>query len=80
MPLLVTFLAPLLIGIMLYVNVIIVYISRWHWRHLRDSYEAEDYLNVVRKLIAAIWDAQGWLFHGYFHIKMITINELSSRK
>lgn len=64
-PLLITFLLPLVIVIMLYVNAIILYIYKLHWNSLRVTYGAGDKWRAALRAIAAIWDAHGWVWHGY---------------
>ncbi|XP_043277930.1 transmembrane protein 68 isoform X2 [Venturia canescens] len=64
MPLLVTFLLPLVIVVLFYITALILYIYRLHRANLRRAY-GTDWKNAARSLVAAVWDAHGWIFHGY---------------
>ncbi|CAB0010532.1 unnamed protein product [Nesidiocoris tenuis] len=63
MPLMVTFLLPLVILLLLYTSAIILYIYKYK-EPLRNAYET-DFWDGARKTIAALWDAHGWIWHGY---------------
>ncbi|XP_067005399.1 DGAT1/2-independent enzyme synthesizing storage lipids [Anabrus simplex] len=63
-PLLLTFILPLVIFFMFYMNAVILYIYKLHRERLRHAYET-DIWDGARKTIAAFWDAHGWLWHGY---------------
>ncbi|KAF4524893.1 hypothetical protein B566_EDAN015549 [Ephemera danica] len=63
-PLLITFLLPMVIGLLFYVTALILYIYKLHRQRLRDAYE-RDFWDGARHTIAAVWDAHGWLWHGY---------------
>ncbi|XP_049764061.1 transmembrane protein 68 [Schistocerca cancellata] len=63
-PLLLTFMLPLVIFLMFYMNAVILYIYKLHRERLRHAYET-DFWDGARKTIAALWDAHGWLWHGY---------------
>ncbi|KAJ8669028.1 hypothetical protein QAD02_000287 [Eretmocerus hayati] len=64
MPLLITFLLPLVIVLLLYVTALILYIYRLHRHRLRNAY-GTDWRNASRNVVAAVWDAHGWIWHGY---------------
>uniref|UniRef100_A0A1B6J306 Phospholipid/glycerol acyltransferase domain-containing protein n=1 Tax=Homalodisca liturata TaxID=320908 RepID=A0A1B6J306_9HEMI len=64
LPLIISFLLPLVIGLLLYSNAVILYIYKLHRYRLRDAFETDIY-DGARKLIAAIWDAHGYIWHGY---------------
>lgn len=63
-PLLITFLLPLIIALLLYLTGLILYIYKLHGNRLRHAYET-DFWDGARKTIAAVWDAHGWIWHGY---------------
>ncbi|XP_023247063.1 transmembrane protein 68 isoform X2 [Copidosoma floridanum] len=64
MPLLITFLLPLVIVILLYITALILYVYRLHRHRLRNAY-GTDWRNASRSVVAAVWDAHGWIWHGY---------------
>lgn len=63
-PLLLAFLLPMVIFFMFYMNAVILYIYKLHRERLRHAYET-DFWDGARKTIAALWDAHGWIWHGY---------------
>ncbi|XP_063226721.1 DGAT1/2-independent enzyme synthesizing storage lipids isoform X2 [Bacillus rossius redtenbacheri] len=63
-PLLITFLLPLVIAFLLYLTAVILYIYKLHRDCLRQAYE-HDFWDGARKTVAAVWDAHGWIWHGY---------------
>ncbi|RZF33317.1 hypothetical protein LSTR_LSTR007662 [Laodelphax striatellus] len=63
-PLLITFLLPLVIVLLLYLTASIMYIYKFHRDRLHHAYEV-DIWHGARKTCAAIWDAHGWIWHGY---------------
>ncbi|XP_065332817.1 DGAT1/2-independent enzyme synthesizing storage lipids [Cloeon dipterum] len=63
-PLVITFLLPMTIGVLFYITSLILYIYKLHRQRLRAAYE-RDFWDGARYTIAAIWDAHGWLWHGY---------------
>ncbi|KAJ9589681.1 hypothetical protein L9F63_017125 [Diploptera punctata] len=63
-PLLITFLLPLIIVFLLYLTGLILYIYKLHGNRLRHAYET-DFWDGARKTVAAVWDAHGWIWHGY---------------
>ncbi|XP_049789246.1 transmembrane protein 68 isoform X2 [Schistocerca nitens] len=63
-PLLLTFMLPLVVFLMFYMNAVILYIYKLHRERLRHAYET-DFWDGARKTIAALWDAHGWLWHGW---------------
>ncbi|CAG9766252.1 unnamed protein product [Ceutorhynchus assimilis] len=64
-PLLVTFLLPAVIGLLLYISALTLYIYKLHWGPLRDALTTGDKWIAARKFIGVIWDAHGWIWHGY---------------
>lgn len=64
MPLLVTFLLPLMIVLLLYLTSLILYIYKLHRVRLRNAYGTA-WRDAARYTVAAIWDAHGWIWHGY---------------
>ncbi|KAL7298572.1 transmembrane protein 68 [Trichogramma pretiosum] len=64
MPLLITFLLPLVIVLLLYITALILYVYRLHRHRLRSAY-GSDWRNAARHVVAAVWDAHGWIWHGY---------------
>ncbi|XP_050295269.1 transmembrane protein 68 isoform X2 [Anthonomus grandis grandis] len=64
-PLLVTFLLPAVIGLLLYISAFTLYVYKLHWNHLRTVIIGGDKWEAARKCVAAMWDAHGWIWHGY---------------
>lgn len=64
-PLILTFLLPLMIAILMYLTALILYIYKLHWTTLRRTYGTGGRWDAARKTAAAIWDAHGWIWHGY---------------
>ncbi|KAK2584421.1 hypothetical protein KPH14_006802 [Odynerus spinipes] len=64
MPLLVTFLLPLIIVFLLYLTAVILYIYKLHRTRLQNVY-GTDWKSAARYVVAAVWDAHGWIWHGY---------------
>ncbi|XP_030764746.1 transmembrane protein 68 isoform X2 [Sitophilus oryzae] len=65
MPLLVTFLLPVIIAVLLYITAFVLYIYKLHWSCLKTALRTGDKWEAARKCVAAIWDAHGWIWHGY---------------
>lgn len=63
-PLLIVSLLPGIILILLYITSSLLYIYKLHRHRLRDAYD-KDIWEAGRKVVAAIWDALGWFWHGY---------------
>ncbi|XKL65248.1 hypothetical protein PGB90_008668 [Kerria lacca] len=63
-PLIISFLLPSLIVLLLYMTSIILYIYKWHKDTIREAYESHLW-DGARKFVAALWDAHGWIWHGY---------------
>ncbi|XP_069687602.1 DGAT1/2-independent enzyme synthesizing storage lipids isoform X2 [Periplaneta americana] len=63
-PLVITFLLPLVIVFLFYLSGLIFYIYKLHRHRLRHAYET-DFWDGARKTVAAVWDAHGWIWHGY---------------
>jgi len=64
MPLLVTFLLPLIIALLLYLTALILYIYKLHRVRLRNAYGTA-WRDAALHMAAAAWDAHGWIWHGY---------------
>ncbi|XP_066590987.1 DGAT1/2-independent enzyme synthesizing storage lipids [Prorops nasuta] len=64
MPMLVTFLLPLVIVLLLYITALILYVYKLHRVRLRNAY-GTDWRTAARYVVAAVWDAHGWIWHGY---------------
>ncbi|KAF7412450.1 hypothetical protein HZH66_001346 [Vespula vulgaris] len=64
MPLLITFLLPLIIVLLLYLTALILYIYRLHRVRIQSAY-GTDWKIAAQSVAAAIWDAHGWIWHGY---------------
>lgn len=62
-PVVVTFLLPLVILFLLYSSALFLYLYRYRHR-LKDAY-SRDFWNGARNTIATLWDAHGWIWHGY---------------
>ncbi|XP_046740029.1 transmembrane protein 68 isoform X1 [Diprion similis] len=74
MPLLITFLLPLVIVVLLYATASILYVYKLHRARLRHAYET-DWKNAARNTVAAVWDAHGWIWHGYEIVGLSNIPE-----
>ncbi|XP_063982320.1 DGAT1/2-independent enzyme synthesizing storage lipids [Diachasmimorpha longicaudata] len=64
MPLLVTFLLPVVILLLLYMTALIFYIYKLHRKRLREAY-GKDWKSAARSVVAAIWDVHGYIYYGY---------------
>lgn len=62
-PIIISFLLPLVILVFLYASVLFLYVYR-HRHRLKEAY-TRDFWDGARKTIAAFWDAQGKIWHGY---------------
>ncbi|KAK9745749.1 Acyltransferase [Popillia japonica] len=65
MPLIITFILPLVIVILLYISALILYTYKLHWNHVRTVFDRGDKWGAARKAVAAVWDSHGWIWHGY---------------
>lgn len=74
MPLLITFLLPLVIVLLLYSTSILLYIYKLHRGRLRNAYGTA-WQNTARYMAAALWDAHGWIWHGYEIVGLENIPE-----
>ncbi|XP_023720361.1 transmembrane protein 68 isoform X3 [Cryptotermes secundus] len=63
-PLIITFLLPLIIVLLLYLSALNFYVYKLHRHRLRHAYET-DFWDGARKTAAAVWDAHGWIWHGW---------------
>ncbi|XP_019753350.1 transmembrane protein 68 isoform X2 [Dendroctonus ponderosae] len=64
-PLVVTFLLPVVIALLLYLSAFTLYIYKLHWGRLRTALITGDKWEAARKVVAIIWDAHGWIWHGF---------------
>ncbi|KYQ48444.1 Transmembrane protein 68 [Trachymyrmex zeteki] len=64
MPLLITFLLPLVIALLLYLTALMLYIYKLHRVRLRNAYGTA-WRDTAVHMTAAVWDAHGWIWHGY---------------
>ncbi|XP_017774232.1 PREDICTED: transmembrane protein 68 isoform X2 [Nicrophorus vespilloides] len=64
-PLVITILLPIVIGILIYLSALILYIYKLHWHTLKRTIDARDMWGTGVKIVSAIWDAHGWIWHGY---------------
>lgn len=64
MPLLITFLLPLVIALLLYLTALMLYIYKLHRVRLRNAYGTA-WRDAALHMAAAAWDAHGWIWHGY---------------
>ncbi|KAG5890640.1 hypothetical protein JTB14_034930 [Gonioctena quinquepunctata] len=64
-PLLITFLLPAVIVFLLYLTAFLLYIYKLHWRNIKITLQTGDRWDAARKTVGAIWDAHGWIWHGY---------------
>lgn len=62
-PLVVTFLLPVVIVLFIYASALFLQLYRLR-HHFLDVYHM-DFWNGARQIIAALWDAQGKIWHGY---------------
>nr|XP_012218704.1 PREDICTED: transmembrane protein 68 isoform X3 [Linepithema humile] len=62
MPLIVTFLLPLVIVLLFYLTSLILYVYKLHRVRLRTAYGTA-WRDAARYTTAAIWDAHGWIWH-----------------
>lgn len=63
-PILVVCLLPVFILILLYITSMLLYIYKLHRQRLRDAYD-RDIWEAGRKVVSAIWEAHGCIWHGY---------------
>jgi len=73
-PIIITFVLPAIILILLYLSALFLHIYKWHRHRIREAYE-HDFWEGARKTLAALWDAQGWLWHGYEVVGLENIPE-----
>ncbi|XP_071117554.1 DGAT1/2-independent enzyme synthesizing storage lipids-like isoform X3 [Haliotis cracherodii] len=76
-PIIISFLLPLILLVFLYASVLFLLVYRQRHR-LRDAY-AHDFWDGARKTLAALWDGQGRIWHGWrllmevFHVTPGTV-------
>lgn len=64
MPVIVTFLLPAMIIILIYISAIIFHLYRLYRLRVVDGVQP-DWKQAARIAVCALWDAHGWLWHGY---------------
>ncbi|XP_061724282.1 transmembrane protein 68 isoform X2 [Cydia pomonella] len=64
MPVVVTFLLPAVIIILIYVSAIIFHLYRLYRLRVVDGVQ-NDWRQAASLAVCALWDAHGWLWHGY---------------
>ncbi|KAJ8933602.1 hypothetical protein NQ314_013912 [Rhamnusium bicolor] len=64
-PLFITFLLPAVIALLLYLSVFLLYIYKLHWRNIKITLQIGDRWEAARKSVGALWDAHGWIWHGF---------------
>ncbi|XP_026479127.1 transmembrane protein 68-like isoform X1 [Ctenocephalides felis] len=64
-PLLITFLLPAPSYLCFYMTSLILYIYKLHRHKLKEAYESSNRWAAARNVISVIWDAHGWLWHGF---------------
>nr|XP_049701926.1 transmembrane protein 68 isoform X1 [Helicoverpa armigera] len=64
MPVIVTFLLPAVIIVLIYISVIIFHLYRLYRMKVVDGVQP-DWKHAARLAVCALWDAHGWLWHGY---------------
>ncbi|CAG5087669.1 Similar to TMEM68: Transmembrane protein 68 (Bos taurus) [Cotesia congregata] len=72
MPLLITFLLPIIILLLLYMTAAIFYIYKLHRGRLQEAY-GRDWKSAARSVVAAIWDVHGYIYYGYEVVGMENI-------
>ncbi|XP_013182797.1 PREDICTED: transmembrane protein 68 isoform X2 [Papilio xuthus] len=63
-PVIVTFLLPAFIIVLIYISSIIFHLYRLYRLRVIDGVES-DWRQAARLAVCALWDAHGWLWHGY---------------
>ncbi|XP_026728370.1 transmembrane protein 68 isoform X2 [Trichoplusia ni] len=64
MPVIVTFLLPAVIIVLIYISAIIFHLYRLYRMKVVDGVQP-DWKQAARLAVCALWDAHGWLWHGY---------------
>uniref|UniRef100_A0A8D8C6K5 Transmembrane protein 68 n=2 Tax=Culex pipiens TaxID=7175 RepID=A0A8D8C6K5_CULPI len=66
-PLLLTFILPSLFVLLIYFSISICYVFKLHRRFILQVYNDGDFngWDVARTILSVLWDAHGWIFHGY---------------
>ncbi|XP_063388336.1 DGAT1/2-independent enzyme synthesizing storage lipids [Cydia fagiglandana] len=64
MPVVVTFLLPAVIIVLIYVSAIIFHLYRLYRLRVVDGVQ-NDWRQAASLAVCALWDAHGWLWHGY---------------
>lgn len=64
-PLIITFLLPAVIALLLYLSAFLLYIYKLHWKTIKRTLQTGDKWDTARKSVGALWDAHGWIWHGY---------------
>lgn len=70
-PLIITFLLPLVFVGLIYLSFLILYIYKLHRQVILQAVISDrNFWDVGRKVVAAVWDAHGRIYHGYEVIGM----------
>ncbi|KAI5726689.1 transmembrane protein 68 [Diaphorina citri] len=79
-PLFITIFLPLIILSMVYLSAIMLYMYRFgQWQRLKEILTEEfTFWHRARTVIATMWDAHGWVWHGYEVVNMDRIPDNSS--
>jgi len=64
-PLICTVLLPVIIALLIYLSSLILYIYKLHWQSLKRTLNEGDMWTAGRYMVLAMWDAHGWIWHGY---------------
>ncbi|XP_034825953.1 DGAT1/2-independent enzyme synthesizing storage lipids isoform X1 [Maniola hyperantus] len=64
-PVLVTFLLPAVIIVLIYTSSIIFHLYRLYRLRIVQGVDHNDWKQAARLAVCALWDAHGWLWHGY---------------
>ncbi|XP_073962807.1 DGAT1/2-independent enzyme synthesizing storage lipids isoform X2 [Choristoneura fumiferana] len=64
MPVIVTFLLPAVIFLLIYTSAVIFHLYRLYRLRVVDGVQ-NDWRQAARLAVCALWDAHGWLWHGY---------------
>lgn len=78
-PVVIFFILPLTIMLFIYLSSLLLYIHRVHKRRLirrlQEAANEWDIAKAGREIVSALWDAQGWIWHGYEAIGLENIPE-----
>ncbi|KAI1287669.1 Transmembrane protein 68 [Halotydeus destructor] len=74
-PVFLTFLLPLIIIILFYLSAFMVHVYRHRYKLkvIQEAYKKGDLWEGCRQAVAVMWDAHGWIWHGYEVVGMDNI-------